>query len=311
MNILMTGATGFVGSNLLKGLLKDKHSICIVKRSFSNTERISECISKCRVYDIDEIQIQKIFEENKVECIIHCATFYGRDDSDYIKNIETNLLMPLELLNYGCQYGLRYFINTDSFFTKRIQTEMDLGEQLYMGGYTLSKIQFKQWGQIFSKKNNIVFVNMMLEHVYGEDDADNKFIEFVARKCRANEPILELSEGIQKRDFIYILDVVSAYRVVLKQLEQHKGNGYIEYQVGTGRMWSVREFVQLIHKAVNSQTELKFGAIKMKQGELMVSKADNQKLIRLGWEPQIVTEDAIAKLFARCNDVDAKQEVTR
>ena len=63
-----------------------------------------------------------------------------------------------------------HFINTDSFFTKQIISESSLDEPQYMSGYTLSKVQFRQWGHIFATKYGIGYINMQLEHVYGEDE---------------------------------------------------------------------------------------------------------------------------------------------
>lgn len=297
MQILLTGATGFVGSHLLKMLVTAGHSVCVLKRSFSKTDRMVDFIDECCVYDIDKMPIEEIFKERRIECIIHCATFYGRSDNECIRNIEANLVFPLELLNCGCQHGLRYFINTDSFFGNQIQNEKDLDGDFYMEGYTLSKTQFRQWGHIFAKKCDIQFVNMKLEHVYGENDEPSKFISFVEQKCRENVPVLELSEGTQRRDFVHVSDVVSAYRVVLEYIEQHQESGYHEYNVGTGKNWSIKEFVQIIHRAVRSQTELKWGAIGMKKGELMESQADNSELLRIGWKPQVTAEESIERIF--------------
>ena len=52
--VLITGATGFLGSHLVKALLKDNYRVVILKRSFSNIKRIENVLSQCCVYDIDQ-----------------------------------------------------------------------------------------------------------------------------------------------------------------------------------------------------------------------------------------------------------------
>ena len=163
MNILLTGATGFVGSYMLEALLEAGHTIAVVKRSFSQVDRIKNHLEECKVYDLDKIEIEKIYEENMIECIVHCATYYGRDDRQCIKNIESNLLFPLQMLSLGMEHGVRHFINTDSFFANQIETDQDLDQKLYMCGYTLSKRQFRQWGRMFVSNYGIDFINMKEE----------------------------------------------------------------------------------------------------------------------------------------------------
>ena len=297
MRILLTGATGFVGSHILKALLQDGHEVHIVKRSYSNTERIKNVLDECTVYNLDEMAIQQIYEEASIDCVVHCATYYGRNDRECMKNIESNLLFPLELLSLGSENGVKYFINTDSFFGNQIENEEDLDKDLYMYGYTLSKTQFRQWGHMFAEKYRTRFINMKLEHVYGAGDGDSKFIPYIWKACSQNVPTIALSMGTQRRDFVHVSDVVSAYRVVISGLESGNETGYVNYEVGTGREWSLREFVEIIHEAVCSTTHLEWGAIPMKPGELMYSKADNAKLVKLGWTPKIVEPAEIKRVF--------------
>lgn len=296
MNILLTGATGFLGSHLLKGILQDGHTVYVIKRVTSDISRIREEIKQCRVYNSDEADIDQIFRENQIDCIIHCATHYGRDDSECMQNVETNLLFPLKLMRNGCNHGLKYFINTDSFFTKQFKDGDKRADNFYMYGYTLSKVQFRQWGKMFAKKYGIEFINMQLEHVYGDNDTPGKFIPYVASCMTDHVPILQLSPGSQKRDFIHVSDVVEAYRCVICHLPY--GRGYCTFEVGTGKMYSLRDFVEIMKAALESDTKLQWGAVPMKEGEIMESRADNIQLREIGWKPHIVEKEEIERMFA-------------
>lgn len=297
MRVLLTGATGFVGSHLLRGLLRDGHEVCVVKRSYSDVWRIKGLLGECHVYDLDQVGIGQIYGGFPAECVVHCATYYGRGDTEYVRNVNSNLLFPLELLEAGYREGARYFLNTDSFFSGQYTSEQGLDQGLYLGGYVLSKVQFRQWGRLFSGRYGMGFVNMKLEHVYGAMDDGDKFIPYVEKRCRENIPSIALSEGRQVRDFVHVSDVVDAYRAVLSHLERCGGPGYMEYGVGTGKTRSLREFVGLIHRAVHSKTRLDFGALPMKEGELMYSRADNLGLKEIGWEPKVVSDHDIEQKF--------------
>ena len=65
--ILITGATGFLGSHFVRRLLAEHHEVIVLKRSFSNIWRIKGELTQCKVYNSDEISLSKIFRNNAVE----------------------------------------------------------------------------------------------------------------------------------------------------------------------------------------------------------------------------------------------------
>ena len=105
--ILFTGATGYLGSNILKSIIKSDDKIIILKRSFSNTFRIKDCLDKVVSYNLDEIDVEKVFLENKIDIIVHCATDYGRKNVNRLQIIESNLILPIfSFLLYLLRFSL-------------------------------------------------------------------------------------------------------------------------------------------------------------------------------------------------------------
>ena len=104
--------------------------------------------------------------------------------------------------------------------------------------------------------------------------------------CIKNERELKLTAGGQYRDFIHIDDAVSAMRAVL-EAEMRHDRGYLEYEVGTGEPVQLREFVEHIHRTVGSKTELRFGDLPYRDGEIMRSVAEDGRLAALGWKPAV------------------------
>ena len=70
MNILITGATGFVGSHILQMLLKDGHAVCATIRSTSRTSHIEALLNQCVVCNLDKISIDQIYRQNNMEGVI-------------------------------------------------------------------------------------------------------------------------------------------------------------------------------------------------------------------------------------------------
>lgn len=271
-NILMTGATGFLGSNLLGELIKQKYEVTILKRSTSNIGRIKDLIGSVKFFNLDKISIEDIFKKVKVAIILHCATSYERADTDPFTVIDANLLLPLKLLQIGKKNKIKYFINTDTILNKRINH------------YTLSKSQFKDWLQMYSEE--LICVNVLLEHFYGPFDDKTKFISFIIDKLLENAAEIDLTEGRQKRDFIYIDDVVDAFIRVLGNLDNLKFGVY-NYEIGTNKSFEIRKVVELIKKiSGNAATTFNFGIIPYRKNEIMNSKVNTKTIRNLGWEPK-------------------------
>ena len=83
--ILLTGATGFLGSHLLSALLANGHNVVVIKRSTSNLERISKYVSTIKMYDIDTVDLEKIFKIELVD-VVHAATNYSRQKQDEVES---------------------------------------------------------------------------------------------------------------------------------------------------------------------------------------------------------------------------------
>ncbi|MDQ8004333.1 MAG: NAD-dependent epimerase/dehydratase [Pedobacter sp.] len=274
--ILVTGANGFVGSHVLKLLLKNSFCPILILRKESSLWRIRDLVqdSKCVIYysDASSFYFGRIFEDHQIYGIIHLATDYGRDSS-LADIVETNVIFPIKLLETGNEF-LKIFINTDTFFAK------PQFNQTYLKQYTNSKRALENILKAYNGKVKIV--NLRLEHVFGELDADGKFFTSTLKNLLENKKTIQLTEGIQKRDFIYVEDVARAYILILKRLDFLES--YQEFEVGRGSSITIRDFVIKLAEFANSTSKLNFGALKPREGDIEESNANNQNLINLGWE---------------------------
>lgn len=284
MKIIITGATGFLGSHLVKALLNEGHQVIILKRSFSDTHRISEVLDQVIAYDIDCSDLETPFQENgKIDAIFHAATCYGRTNESVVDIFEANTAFPLKLLQTAVAFNTDTFFNTDTILNK------------YLNSYSLSKRQFLEWGKQFSMMQKIRFVNIKSEHMYGPGDDESKFSTYVIKNCLNNVPELKLTPGAQKRDFIYIDDVVSAYVLLADQINTNK-ELFQEFELGSGKSISIREFVELVHQITQSHTFLNFGAFTYRENEIMESTANICPLQDLGWRCKVDLKEGIENI---------------
>ena len=280
--ILITGITGFLGSKLAIELVNNGYEVIALKRKSSSLARI-ECIEKdVQLYNIEELDYANVFEaHSEIDVVIHTATAYGRNNESPWEIFEANTGFPLKLLDAASNANVKKFINTDTILDK------------YLNLYSLSKNHLLEWGKFYSMKNKIEFINLRLEHFYGSGDDDSKFTSFVINKCIANEDILQLTPGEQKRDFIYIDDVVSAYMTVLEKTNIKKNKWFDEYDVGSGNSVTIKEFVQTVHRLTNSKIQLNFGALPYRKSEVMISSAEIKGLLDLGWACKYNLEEGL------------------
>jgi CDP-paratose synthetase len=277
--ILLTGGTGFLGSSLLRRFLDNNYKIILLKRTTSDVWRISELLENLTVYDVDITKPEDIFQKEKIDIIVHCATDYGRKVIDQIALLEANLILPLKLLQLGNKNSVSCFVNTDTILDKRISY------------YSLSKSQFKDWLKVYSPE--MTCINVALEHFYGPNDDKSKFVTDIIHKILNNVERIDLTKGEQKRDFIFIDDVVDSFMRICAQVKS-LGKGYFNYEIGSTNAIEIREFVNLVKKqAGNDFTFLNFGALPYRDNELMESHVNISEMQKLGWRPCVTLEDGL------------------
>ena len=289
--VLLTGATGSLGSRLLANLLAKGYEVVAIKRSFSNTSKIQDILGhdKLRLFDIDLVDPRVLFETYSIDTIIHTATEYGRGETPVFRILEANLILPLRLAELGINNGVNCFINTDSYFNK--------GNSSYSNllNYSLSKKSLLIWLNQLSNKLKII--NVVLEHIYGPHDSDSKFVESLIQQIAIQKvPRVSLTYGHQRRDFVYLDDVVSAYSTLVEYGRSHEFL-FKTFEVGTGHSVQVRDLAETIKNLSGSSTILGFGDISYRGDEIMDSKADISQLQELGWKAKADLQWGISEIF--------------
>lgn len=282
--VLLTGATGFLGSHLLEALLGHGYKVVILKRSTSALRRIEHLLNQTYSYNVDREPLARAFTEHQIDAVVHTACHYGRGGGKISEVVDTNLMFGLRLLETAVSFKVAAFLNTDTLLAGNLNA------------YALSKKQFVQWLERESGK--IQVVNLRLEHMYGPGDDGGKLVPWVIAQLAAKAAEIKLTKGEQLRDFIYIDDVVAAYLAILKELPSLPSFSCLD--VGTGTPVTVRFFVESLRKAYaqrfgKTNTKLNFGAIPYRSGELMAVQVDNGPLRALGWRARVNPEEGLRR----------------
>jgi nucleoside-diphosphate-sugar epimerase len=111
---------------------------------------------------------------------------------------------------------------------------------------------------------------------------------------------IKLTSGIQKRDFIYISDVVEAFNIVLNSNFNQNWN---VFDIATNNLIEVKELVKLLAEKIEMKFKIKikeklwFDAISYREGEVMTPQINNSDLLKLGWQPKVVISDGLDKIL--------------
>jgi len=284
--ILLTGATGFLGSKILESLLNQNYPVVLLKRSTSNLWRIKHLIKFAKSYNIDAISLDRAFIDQKINSVIHTACQYDRNGQSIQQIAESNLIFGLKILDTCLKFKTNTFFNIDTLLQKNLNT------------YTLSKKQFVEWLKL--KSTQIQIVNLKIDMMYGPKDDTNKLIPWVISELKKNVLDIKLTKGDQKRDFIYIDDVVTACMTVLKKAPFLQN--FNQFDIGSGQLIKVKTFLEQLKKTYETnigviKTKLDFGAISYREGEKMFTEVNNKTLIELGWSPKINLETGLNNIL--------------
>jgi len=282
--ILVIGAYGFLGKHITNYFFKKGHKLFLVVKS---TSYIPVEISNLNlpVFYSDRPDLLDQIDNLKFDVVLNASVDYGKNNNK--KEVwECNVNLPLRILKKVGNEKL-LFVHFDTFFRK-------FSEFKYLPLYTSSKREFSQKLKLFS---NCKTVGLQLEHLYGENDSPTKFISTIIDSLKSNKDKIQLTSGEQKRDFIYVGDLLVLMDKLVLVRENLALKNYL-FEIGTGESISIKNFVVEIKHQLKSTSRLAFGALPMRENEIMESKADLKKLNNiLSWRPKVNFKQGISRLI--------------
>lgn len=262
MNIIITGATGFIGSQLVFSLAQDpKYNLLLIIRSKKNIKNLKSIHYQKQikyVYFNENSNIQdlvKSFKNFKPTIIIHLATCYiNAHDSDNIDELfQSNLIFGTKVIEAGVSAGCKKIINTSTIW------EYYQDKKTPVNLYAATKSAFDQILNFYYSSNNLVIITLYLADTYGEYDDRKKLIPLILKEMNTSK-IIKLTSGNQKLELFYIEDIISLYKETIKKIAKIKKPMKTNF-FPKGEQKSIKELILIYQKYTNSLLRFKFNAI--------------------------------------------------
>ena len=290
MKILMTGATGFIGSRLLESLSQSHEVGIIVRPNSVVSDKTATQASGQFIYDGNLESMLQAFDSSKPEIVIHLASYYVYDHQQHEVDIllDSNLKVGMHLLEAMKQKEVKYLINTGTSFE-----HFGPEEESVVNLYAATKKAFGELCKYYSDAGIIRTVSLKLFDSYGEDDERKKLLNLL-KDIIKNKNELLLSPGDQLIDIVHVSDLISAYQTVLQQIADYEEN-YLEFGLSGQQRCSLKELVKLIEEITGESLNIKWGARPHRDREVMVPWKNYRPLP--GWEPKVSLEEGLKKFF--------------
>lgn len=306
MQILITGGAGFIGSTLVDRLVKDNKILVVDNFNDFYDVKIKEKNvapnlknDNYKLYrgDIcDNSLMQKIFEENNIDVVVHLAAKCGVRPSldaplDYVN---TNIYGTVNILEKMKQFGVKkiVFASSSSVYgnckAEKFSEDLKISEPISQ--YAATKSACEQFIYTYSELYDINAVCLRFFTVYGPkqrpDLAISKFVNLIMN----NKPIPLYGDGSTMRDYTYIDDIVDG----IVQAIGYNKTKYEIINLGGGSPVTLNKMVEVIEEVLSKKAQINH--LPMQAGDVEKTVSDIAKAKKLlNYEPKISFHDGIKK----------------
>jgi UDP-glucose 4-epimerase len=302
--VLVTGAAGFIGSNLVLRLLEDGRRVVGVDDlstgSIGNLDDARE--RHAGRFEFDRLDITAggltpLVQRLRPEVIYHLAAQVDvrRSVEDPLADATTNVLGTVAVCEAAARGGVRKIVYASSIgsYGEPREDELPVGEAFTtpaLSPYGASKRAAMTYLQTYEALHGVAWTALTCANVYGPHQTtagEGGVVATFIGRMLAGQPVSVFGDGEQTRDFVFVDDVVHAF-----VLASDRGDGQ-RYTIGTGERISINQ----LFRALAAATEYPHEATPApaRAGEVRHSAVDASLAARdLGWKPWTTLEEGLA-----------------
>ncbi|NLJ17141.1 MAG: UDP-glucose 4-epimerase GalE [Clostridiales bacterium] len=319
MTILVTGGAGYIGSHTCIELIKDKHNVIIIDNFYNSSPDVIDKIEKItgtrpKLYPIsllDKKNVKKVFEENKIDAVIHFAGLkaVGESVEKPLMYYRENIYGTIVLLEEMKEHEVKKIVFSSSATVYGIENNPPYTEDMKTDainpyGYTKVMIERiitdvcnsdSQW-----KAALLRYFNPIGAHESGligdnPNGIPNNLMPYIQKVAVGEQKMLKVfgndyptPDGTGYRDYLHVVDLAIGHIKALESID--KFDGAVPINLGTGKATSVLELIHAFEKA--SGVKIPYEIVERRTGDLAVCYADTKKAeTLLEWKTKFSIED--------------------
>lgn len=293
MRCLVTGASGFLGSHLVRDLLKREHSVMILLRPDADTDRINDCLPRVSIVRGSLEDLSELTEtlcREPVDAAFHLAwAGVTAAHCNSAEQVTLNVLHSLALWDVLHQTGCSAFLGVGSQAEYGLHSGV-LREDMPTSpvtAYGAAKLALGILLKPLCLTAEMRFVWLRLFSAYGPGDDPRHLVPSLIDTLQRREKPL-LTAGEQVWDYLYVTDAVAAMCTCLEQ----KVSGV--FNLGSGSPCVLREFILKVRNSIDPALPLGFGELPYRSDQAMHLEADISRLqAATGWKPKMALSEGI------------------
>lgn len=314
MAILVCGGAGYIGSHMVHELIGNGETVIVIDNLSTGHRQAVHPLAKFYCGDIrQEMDLDKVFTENKIEAVMHFAAFslVGESMTVPLKYFNNNIYGMQVLLERMVQYGIDkiVFSSTAATYGEPKQVPIrETDETCPTNPYGESKLAIEKMMKWVSRANGVRFVSLRYFNVagaledgsIGEDhNPETHLIPLILQVPNRQRDAITIfgedyptSDGTCIRDYIHVIDLAAAH---LKALQYLRNNGKSNvFNLGNGQGFSVKEMIDAARRATNQPIPVVLGTRRAGDPAQLIASSEKAQTI-LGWTPQYTNVEDIIK----------------
>lgn len=263
---IVTGATGYIGSNIVKYLCSHDVQVGIICRDTSSMKLLEPVNNLVTIFrDIQDASAMTNYITGfQPDVVFHLAScFVSEHKPDQINDIiDSNIKFPTHLLDAMSVAGVRRFVNASTAWQNYNDEEYNP-----VCLYAASKESFEDILKYYSEVKGIDAISLAIFDSYGPGDPREKLIHLMQKIAKTGET-LNMSGGEQELDMIYIDDIVSDFIYAAELLmEGHEHEN--KYYIRSGQIVTLKELVHIFEHVYDTRLHINWGARPYRAREVM------------------------------------------
>ncbi len=293
---LLTGATGYLGSELVKYLLRQQVQVSIIVRPHSDLSILQNELAHIKVFvdQQDHDALVAFIKAEAPEVAFHLASLFivEHQPVQVTALIEANVLFSTRLCEAMRAAGVKRLVNTGTSWQHYQNTEYKP-----VNLYAATKQAFYDILCYYVDAHEFQVINLELFDTYGPLDRRKKLIQILLKHINNPTP-LEMSPGDQILDLLHVDDVCEAYHCAAKQLQASYVACFESYMLGTEQPVTLKALVALLQKlAVPRKLLVNFGGRSYRNREVMELWQKGKQLPN--WRPRVSLYEGLKNLVGQ------------